>query len=48
MKFEGMTEEEAVVPHAGTWIEIRIVPTIEWPAETVVPHAGTWIEIERI
>ena len=22
MKFEGMTKDEAVVPHAGTWIEI--------------------------
>ena len=34
----------AVVPHAGTWIEIWIMMRITG-AGTVVPHAGTWIEI---
>ena len=33
-----------VVPHAGTWIEMPIIP-FEWNRLTVVPHAGTWIEI---
>ena len=34
----------AVVPHAGTWIEISntIIPVL---SALVVPHAGTWIEI---
>ena len=37
----------AVVPHAGTWIEINI---IIHPDGTigVVPHAGTWIEINAL
>ena len=33
-----------VVPHAGTWIEIKISIMIFLRC-TVVPHAGTWIEI---
>ena len=33
-----------VVPHAGTWIEIRETLLTEYN-RTVVPHAGTWIEI---
>gem|GEM_PF-5271741 len=34
----------AVVPHAGTWIEIN--PSICVSLQMcVVPHAGTWIEI---
>ena len=35
----------AVVPHAGTWIEIRV--NMDYlGAGMVVPHAGTWIEIK--
>ena len=34
----------AVVPHAGTWIEIRDNETC-CRCNSVVPHAGTWIEI---
>ena len=34
----------AVVPHAGTWIEIVPI-TISSVLLAVVPHAGTWIEI---
>ena len=34
----------AVVPHAGTWIEI-MVKSILSSTTSVVPHAGTWIEI---
>ena len=34
-----------VVPHAGTWIEIRIRPRSNTEI-SVVPHAGTWIEIQ--
>ena len=34
----------AVVPHAGTWIEINVCATTEY-MRPVVPHAGTWIEI---
>ena len=33
-----------VVPHAGTWIEIKVLSTLE-SSLLVVPHAGTWIEI---
>ena len=33
-----------VVPHAGTWIEIRVYRTCVNCLQ-VVPHAGTWIEI---
>ena len=36
--------ELAVVPHAGTWIEIFIVDHIA-SHFSVVPHVGTWIEI---
>ena len=36
----------AVVPHAGTWIEIKIGLSSS-SAGCVVPHAGTWIEMER-
>ena len=37
-------DEIAVVPHAGTWIEI--VPLLQpRHLQAVVPHAGTWIEI---
>ena len=34
----------AVVPHAGTWIEmdLRLADCL---AASVVPHAGMWIEI---
>ena len=34
-----------VVPHAGTWIEIRFQHQI-YVMYFVVPHAGTWIEIQ--
>ena len=34
----------AVVPLAGTWIEIN-APTTLYLCELVVPLAGTWIEI---
>ena len=36
----------AVVPHAGTWIEI-VTNDVDWMTgeHHVVPHAGTWIEI---
>ena len=34
----------AVVPHAGTWIEIRSQREAK-VILSVVPHAGTWIEI---
>ena len=34
----------AVVPHAGTWIEI-VVGSNGSGKTSVVPHAGTWIEI---
>ena len=34
----------AVVPHAGTWIEIYVYCYIDCML-LVVPHAGTWIEI---
>ena len=34
----------AVVPHAGTWIEICTIQIITIYT-FVVPHAGTWIEI---
>ena len=34
----------AVVPLAGTWIEIEEVQEF-WKAALVVPLAGTWIEI---
>ena len=34
----------AVVPHAGTWIEISET-TAHVNFDYVVPHAGTWIEI---
>ena len=32
----------AVVPHAGTWIEMEIHKGTEYNLK-VVPHAGTWI-----
>ena len=35
----------AVVPHEGTWIEIRTV-RYQRIQRSVVPHEGTWIEIE--
>ena len=34
----------AVVPHAGTWIEIKC-RKVTGEILDVVPHAGTWIEI---
>ena len=34
----------AVVPHAGTWIEILSIEPVAQD-KGVVPHAGTWIEI---
>ena len=34
-----------VVPHEGTWIEIRTV-RYQRIQRSVVPHEGTWIEIE--
>ena len=34
----------AVVPHAGTWIEITVAHEVI-AGQGVVPHAGTWIEI---
>ncbi len=34
----------AVVPHAGTWIEIE-TDIVGYKYGIVVPHAGTWIEI---
>ena len=37
----------AVVPHAGTWIEI-IIHLDSIGSGIVVPHAGTWIEIGRV
>ena len=36
-----------VVPHAGTWIEIRVELVLTM-TDFVVPHAGTWIEIIEI
>ena len=36
----------AVVPHAGTWIEI-FCHSEKLNIKTVVPHAGTWIEIDE-
>ena len=37
----------AVVPHAGTWIEIEI--DCYWKKNIiVVPHAGTWIEMNYL
>ena len=42
-----MPNPYAVVPHAGTWIEMsRVMRFITRPC--VVPHAGTWIEIAAI
>ena len=35
----------AVVPHAGTWIEIDKTGSRQSNKNWVVPHAGTWIEI---
>ena len=37
----------AVVPHAGTWIEITKKRFVN-ASVAVVPHAGTWIEIMPI
>ena len=37
----------AVVPHAGTWIEIKTLYGIV-VIPPVVPHAGTWIEIAAL
>ena len=37
----------AVVPHAGTWIEILFAFFVA-VALSVVPHAGTWIEIQKV
>ena len=34
----------AVVPHAGTWIEMKEAGST-YVTSWVVPHAGTWIEI---
>ena len=34
-----------VVPHAGTWIEIKDKQQRAEDFTPVVPHAGTWIEI---
>ena len=34
-----------VVPHAGTWIEIKTAQEVQ-QKRIVVPHAGTWIEIQ--
>ena len=34
----------AVVPHAGTWIEIES-QAYDMSTALVVPHAGTWIEM---
>ena len=39
-----MKRDPLVVPHAGTWIEIKI-PYDSPCWIVVVPHAGTWIEI---
>ena len=36
--------DNAVVPHVGTWIEITS-PVAAYTALHVVPHVGTWIEI---
>ena len=36
----------AVVPHAGTWIEM-IDSNVGLCRYYVVPHAGTWIEINK-
>ena len=47
LKFTVSTTEGqvfAVVPHAGTWIEIVANANIVVTRE-VVPHAGTWIEM---
>ena len=35
-----------VAPHAGAWIEIRLIFTVLL-ARLVAPHAGAWIEIAR-
>ena len=37
----------AVVPHAGTWIEM-IAEIANSKKPFVVPHAGTWIEIDPL
>ena len=42
-----MHTQDAVVPHAGTWIEILDTEQIDVSA-LVVPHAGTWIEMTAI
>ena len=34
-----------VAPHAGAWIEIRIVAESLRNVAKVAPHAGAWIEI---
>ena len=36
-----------VVPHAGTWIEIKRKWRLH-QLQQVVPHAGTWIEINTL
>ena len=38
---------DIVVPHAGTWIEIK-ASALDVTLLTVVPHAGTWIEITGV
>ena len=39
-------ENGIVVPHAGTWIEMKVIAQ-ENILVVVVPHAGTWIEIGK-
>jgi len=41
------SRRDRVVPHAGTWIEIRPARRRRARRAIVVPHAGTWIEIPR-
>ena len=36
-----------VVPHEGTWIEIKLIREA-MVKHLVVPHEGTWIEISRM
>jgi len=45
MLAEDFEWESEVVPHVGTWIEIRRVPEERYD-DDVVPHVGTWIEIK--
>ena len=38
------SNDDIVVPHEGTWIEI-LIQKVSIRSSRVVPHEGTWIEI---